>query len=521
MAPDAASTQVSSLAAAASTDPVYAAFAGTVREPPPDLGEVAGTGALAAIVAAFAAAPVGIVVVDAHGTIVSANAACSAMFAYDVEELAGRCVDELLPPDARAAHSRHRAGFGVDPHPKGMGSGRELLARRADGSTFPVEVGLGPVQLPSGPATVAVVVDLGARVEMESLFRGAFDHAPYGLAIVNDRGTIVQANSRMEQLAGHHRGALAGQPIDVLIPPQHHGEHHNELQRYFEAPTTRSMGAGRELSALHADGSEIPVEVGLSPVQAAGSTSALVTVNDVTDRVRLARRLLEAEIELEEFTAVASRELRSPLRGIADLADWIEEGLEGTERDAVAHNLDRLRSRVLRMEQLIDQLLECAKLGRATAPHRRVELGAVVETIVADVPVPDGFRITVDVDVEPFTAVVPALETVLRNVVLNALQHHDGDDGTVAIVARAERGVCRIEVTDDGPGIAAGDRARVFRLFETVGSRRSQHAGIGLAVSRRLCAAHGATIALQSAVGRGSTFVVEWPLRTRRELLDD
>jgi PAS domain S-box-containing protein len=461
------------------------------------------------------------VVVDKTGRICASNHAMQAMFGYGEDELLLSVLEMLMPEELRQAHRFFRAEYDLEPEARSMGKGRELRALHADGSTFPVEVALSPVTLPDGRGTVAVVVDRSPKLELESLFEGTFEAAPYGLGIVDQQGMIVKVNRQLALTVGYEPEELGGQHITRVIPLRFHDDPTTHMERYFAEPSNQPMGTERDLTLVHADGSEIPVEIGLAVLTSNRSTVSLVAFNDVSERNRLARRLRDANLEMEEFTAVASHDLKSPLRGVSDLVEWISEELGDEASASVANNLDRIRTRVLRLELLIDQLLDYARVGRTAGSHREIDMADLVKDALSLVSMPESFTVTVDIDAPPFVGSSTPLETVVRNLLSNAVKHHDRPDGVIAVHARALRQTCRIEIVDDGPGIPVAAHERIFRLFQTASTRQGENTGVGLAVCRRLCDAQGASIEVDAHAGRGSTFVVEWPLVSRRDAHDD
>jgi signal transduction histidine kinase len=137
------------------------------------------------------------------------------------------------------------------------------------------------------------------------------------------------------------------------------------------------MGHGRDLTALHADGTELPVEIGLSRVRWQRKTMTLAAVSDISVRKRLELELRQANANLQEFTYVASHDLRSPLRGIADLVEWIVADLGDAPPPAVRHNLGRISQRIERMEHLIGDLLSYARAGSAQTAFSTVAVDAM------------------------------------------------------------------------------------------------------------------------------------------------
>src|ERR1700730_14725097 len=169
-----------------------------------------------ALAATFAAAPVGVVVVDKAGRICASNHAMQAMFGYSEDELLLTPLELLLPEELRHSHRSFRAEYDLEPEARSMGKGRELRALHADGSTFPIEVALSPGTPPDGRGSVAVVVDRSPKLELESLFEGTFEAAPYGLAIVDRQGTIVRVNRQLATTLGYEPEAPSAQHISRI-----------------------------------------------------------------------------------------------------------------------------------------------------------------------------------------------------------------------------------------------------------------------------------------------------------------
>ena len=352
---------------------------------------------------------------------------------------------------------------------------------------------------------------------MEASFRAIVEAAPYGMVMIDADGKMVVANAHMTRLFGYAREELLGRPIEVLVPERYRGAHGPQRTAYGRAPTLRAMGGNRDLTGRHKDGTEFPVEIGLSPVQWNGQTVSLAAVIDISVRKRLELELRQANAHLEEFTYVASHDLKSPLRGISDLVEWVSEDLKDAATPAVAHNLERIRTRVVRMERIIDDLLTYARARDTSAQLVSIFPQELVAEVVDLESPPKGFDVKVDVTAKPFRTARTPLQTVLRNLISNAVKHHDREDGHVAVKMSDDDSYCHIEVSDDGPGIPSTSRERVFQLFQTSSSSERRGAGIGLALAKRLVESHGGKIELAPGDdGRGSTFHVWWPRFERR-----
>lgn len=143
-------------------------------------------------------APNGIVMVEGDGRIVLVNKAAEALFGYSREELVGQPVEIFVPPAQRRAHPRFRTAYLGSPESRPMGSGRDLTALRKDGTTFPVEIGLNPVETTAGPRILATIIDITERNRAEENFRAVVEEAPNGIVMVDAGGRIVLVNGGRE-----------------------------------------------------------------------------------------------------------------------------------------------------------------------------------------------------------------------------------------------------------------------------------------------------------------------------------
>lgn len=371
------------------------------------------------------------------------------------------------------------------------------------------------------PVIVTSIVDLSERKRLESNFGSVVESAPYGMLLANADGTIKMANRKVCEMFGYTRAELLEQRIEMLLPERHRTDHAAQRQAFSDEPRQRPMGSGRDLTGRRKDGREFPVEIGLSSVQTADGPMALAAIVDITWRKRAELDLREANAQLEEFTYVASHDLKSPIRGVANLLEWIREDLGDAPPEAVAKNLGRMDTRVKRMERLIEDLLTYARAGRRTTKIERIDVPQLVQEITELDPLPAGMRLTLDIRVNELDGARTPLATVLRNLYCNAVKHHDKADAQIAIEAREEGCHCIFSITDDGPGIPETAQARVFRLFQTLTDIERKGTGLGLAVAKRLTENHGGRIELTSRPEpRGCTFRVYWPRFARSDLND-
>ncbi len=218
--------------------------------------------------------------------------------------------------------------------------------------------------------------------------------------------------------------------------------------------------------------------------------------------------------DLEEFAYVASHDLKSPLRAVSTLVGWIEEDLSPEMTGAVRENFGKLRQRVRRMESLLDDLLAFSRAGREEFPYTDERLHDLALDVVGLLAIPPAFRVAIEGDRPVVHVQRPPLEAVLRNLIGNAIKHHDRDDGTIRITLATLRDAVEIVVEDDGPGIPAAYRDKVFGMFKTLKPRdKVEGSGVGLALVRRHVEAAGGTVTLNDRAdgGRGLAVIVRWP----------
>lgn len=230
------------------------------------------------------------------------------------------------------------------------------------------------------------------------------------------------------------------------------------------------------------------------------------------------REIERSNRELDDFAYIASHDLKSPLSDVRHLAEWLEEDLAEVLPDRSRRHLDLLVSRVGRMERLLDDLLAYSRVGRREEEASSFQFADVVDQTTSLLAVPDGFRIESEGDVA-FDVPRAPLETVLRNLISNALKHHDREEGLVRVYARVdvESDDAIVTVSDDGPGIEPAYIERIFRIFQTLRPRDEvESSGVGLAIVKKAVEHHGGRISVVSE-GRGAEFEFTWPTRWPKE----
>ncbi|PQA78265.1 PAS domain S-box protein [Rhodoferax sp. TS-BS-61-7] len=467
-------------------------------------------------------APYAIVMIGEGGLIEMVNRQAETIFGYSRVELLGQAIEVLLPERFRRVHPAHRANFVADPSPRLMGIGRDLYGRRKDGGEFPIEIGLTPIKTAEGMKVVSAIVDLSERKRQEEQFRQVVEMAPNGMVMIDKSGVIEMVNSQAEAIFGYARSELLGQSIDMLLPTRFRGGHPHHRATYFSDPSPRSMGSGRDLYGLRKDGSEFPVEIGLNPIMTATGLKILSAIVDITARKQselqlsnLVGQLTRSNDDLNNFAYVASHDLKSPLRGVDQLATWIAEDLGDSLNSETQDHLRLMRSRIGRMEMLLDDLLAYSRVGQSDNPIGAVNTGHLVRDIFELAASQKNIKLVAAADMPVVRTQKVPLELVLRNLINNAIKHQDKPQGTIWVHARPYPGGYEFAVQDDGPGIPPEHQKRVFTIFQTLKPRDEvEGSGMGLAIVKKAVETVGGVVTLESDGNAGCTFRFTWPTQS-------
>jgi PAS domain S-box-containing protein len=231
-----------------------------------------------------------------------------------------------------------------------------------------------------------------------------------------------------------------------------------------------------------------------------------------TDVAQLATVLEQRTQELEQFTYVASHDLKAPLRAIANLSQWIEEDIADQLSEENFQQMQLLRGRVYRLEALIDGLVQYSRAGRLTSKPESVNVEALLLEVIENVNPPAQFTIEIAPDMPTLVTERLPLEQVFTHLIGNAIAHHPLANGTLSISVREDSDTYEFAVADNGAGIDPKLHKKVFEIFHSLPAKaQTQHIGIGLPLAKRIVERKGGSIRLESQVGQGATFYFTWP----------
>ena len=463
--------------------------------------------------------------VDSEGRIVLVNREVERLFGYPREEMLGRPVEMLIPEHARDRHPAHRQAFIDQPSVRMMGQGRDLHGRRKDGTQVPIEIGLTPLVTDEGMFVLSSIVDLTARRRAEERFRAAVESAPSGMIMVDTQGTIVLVNREVERLFGYTRQELLGTSMDRLVPERFRGRHPQFRAAYFHAPGTRPMGAGRELFGLHKDGREIPIEIGLNPIETEEGLFVLSSVVDISARLAAEqdhRRLEEQLRQAQKMEAVGTlaggiaHDFNNILGGILGYADLAMT--QATDPAQLA-DLREVANAAARGRDLVASILRFSR--QQESQRVPTDLTRVIADSIRLLrpTLPATIEITQDLDTVARALADPtAVQQVVMNLATNAAQAMPGG-GHLSIALEQfyardsyvrrhpelhEGPYILLRVTDNGPGMDEQVRSRAFEPFFTT-KPPGMGSGLGLASAHGIMRQHEGSIEIESDVGRGTT----------------
>jgi len=470
------------------------------------------------------AAPDGMVVVDQSGAIVLLNVQAEKHFGYRSDELLGQKVTNIIPEGFAERLIADGTRTAAEALAQQIGTGIELYGRRKDGSEFPIEIMLSPLESAEGILVTAAIRDITTRkdaerhlAQMEARYRGLLEAAPDGMVVVDQSGAIILLNVQAEKHFGYRSDELLGQKVTNIIPEGFAERLIADGTRTTAEALAQQIGTGIELYGRRKDGSEFPIEIMLSPLESTEGILVTAAIRDITVRreaeANLAQKVEElnrSNEELEQFAYIASHDLQEPLRMVASYTQLLSKRYKGRlDSDAdefIAFAVDGAS----RMQRLIQDLLAYSRVGKKGGELLDVSSeeslllainnlrGAIEDSgaLVTHDPLP---RVMAD-EVQ--------LTQLLQNLVGNAIKYQKPGVPLIHISAvRNAEGMWLFSIRDNGLGIDSQFFEKIFGMFQRLHKREEfAGTGMGLAICKKIVERHGGEISVESQPGVGSTF---------------
>jgi len=495
-------------------------------------------------------APNAIVMMNSESRIMLVNSQTEKYFGYRRDELLGKPIEVLIPERLREHHPDYVKIFKSEHRARPMGLGRDLFGLRKDGSEFPVEVGLSPVETGQELLILSAIVDISERVRsnrelqrMRTYLKNIIDSMPSILVGVDKKGRVTEWNQSAEKATGVPNDKAIGQPFRQLFP-----ELESQLDNMREAIRTQTpMRTERLLTEKN--GEPRYADVMVYPLLADGSAGAVIRVDDITSRVRIEQMMVQTEkmMSVGGLAAGMAHEINNPLSGVLQSCQNIQRRLSpdlepnrrtaealGVDLDRVYRYLDErgildfvnaIQQSASRASHIVADMLAYSRSTTTDFQPARVEemLDTVVRLAASDYDLKRKYdfkqvEIVRDFDPELETLICDhtEIEQVLLNLIKNAAQAMS-DGGTplphrIILRTRREGAYGCIDVQDNGPGMDERTQRRIFEPFFTT-KAVGVGTGLGLSVSYFIVTdQHNGTMDVVSKPGEGTCFTVRLPV---------
>ncbi len=338
---------------------------------------------------------------------------------------------------------------------------------------------------------------------------------------------ITWSNDAFSRLTGYTATEVAGRtPGDFLYTESTD----QDLVNYMNRRLTTGKTFSGELEEMRKNGQTFWAQFTATPIKNEdGSIKEYIFLqNDITQRKQSEQKiktyLRDLEItnkELDEFAYIVSHDLKAPLHAISNLTEWIEEDMQGKFSEDTSANFNIIKSRVSRMEDLINGLLAFARANHKKGEKTSVDLNNYIQEIIELCPIPENCTIG-------FPAGLPVLfgdkikfQQIFINLISNAIKYNDKTEVNITISAEEKENEWVISVKDNGPGIDPRFHDKVFVIFQTLNPRDTvESTGVGLAIVKKIIEEEGGKIWIESVTGQGADFRFTWLKQPKPELFE-
>jgi PAS domain S-box-containing protein len=367
----------------------------------------------------------------------------------------------------------------------------------------------------------SLVDTIGQVRESEAHTRALLNNLIDGVASVNEQGVIRTFNPAGERIFGYTEKEIIGQNIGLLFSGPAPGK--SWQTDYFknlpDTQKSKALGMTREAEGLRKDGTTFPMDLAVVEMHDGNHNMFVGIMRDISERklveeqkTRLMNDLESANEELKSFAYVVSHDLKAPLRAIGALADWLSTDYADKFDDEGKEHMRLLVSRVHRMGNLIDGILQYSRVGRVREALVAVDLSRVVREVIDLLSPLPNVTISVETPLPTLVTEPTRMQQIFQNLFSNAIKYADKPQCAIRVACSAEDEYWKFSVTDNGPGIESRHFDRIFQLFQTLAPRdRIESTGVGLTLVKKIVEMYGGRIWIESVIGQGATFFFTLP----------
>jgi len=342
-----------------------------------------------------------------------------------------------------------------------------------------------------------------------------FHLVPNPVLTIDSNHIITSVNERFCQVTGYSSDEVIGKKCT-----QYFLEPCSENCAFLAGQSSESV-IGEECGMRTRDGKILTVSKNavLLRDEKGQITGAILSFEDITEthnaegkREQLVRELESVNRELRDFAYIISHDLKAPLRGIATLAEWISSDYSDKFDEQGKEQLQLLLSRVKKMHNMIDGVLQYSRVGRIKEDKQSINLNEIVSEISDIINPPANIQIEVVKELPVIEFEPTRIKQVFQNLLSNAVKFIDKPQGYIKISYEDEGEFLKFSIEDNGCGISREHYERIFQIFQTVGlSGKSESTGVGLTVVKKIVELYGGKIWVSSSLGQGSTFYFTLP----------
>ena len=361
----------------------------------------------------------------------------------------------------------------------------------------------------------------------ENLLRTTINATKEAMISIGEDGLINLFNQAAEEMFGHKREEMIGESLDCLIPEQYRQQHRQYVKSYFTTgKPDAAIGNTLELPALRSDGSVFPVELSLSAGVVDDKQFVIAVARDITERkeaeqtlAKLNKDLESTNVELtrtnkelQEFAYITAHDLKTPLRGIGTLAQWISTDYADKFDEQGKEQVNMLVTAARRMSALIDNIMQYCRLGRENQEKQQVDLNTVLSDVITTISPPKNIEITVENELPTLRCEKTQIIHIFQHLLSNAVRYMDKPKGQIKIGCIEQDCFWKFCIADNGPGINQKYFEKIFKIFQTLSpGDQVENTGIGLSIVKKIVELNGGRIWVESKTGEGTTFFFTLP----------